>query len=517
MDGQTNNFYLLPIIFGNENEPIYIQTTKSVTKLGREENNDIIIPVKSASRVHASLFYLNDNLYIRDHNSTHGTFIAQQKLDSEKNYLLKNLDLIRFSTENVWYEFHDKRSKIENEIEIEIKTSNTLNKSDFIEKETKKMKEYSPFIAYKKLIKEKYKNKDKEQNSDSSGSENINQIEIFDHDLLKNLPDISDLAHQKLENYQMKVGTLQKTQILLEQATANENEEFDEMDFQSNNNSKSLIGLKSKINKIGLEIEELEEEIIETIFKQKKELQKKGERKQFYQENIDLLDLSTVLNSIDLTKLTKEEILKELKNKIIAEIFLLKKKNKVQISLFEKTECNIEDELDFYMKEANQTLLKEEEKFKIEKILECKKEIKDLFFYLKTIHKNEKYNLEEIYKELDNEIEKNNCQNELLNDPIFDKKISERIISNVVNDIKNQEEFNYELGIKKESMTLSEKEIDLKDYRISNSIKNKIDKNNINDFNENLKILTEKNTDLKESKIINRISDISSFFEDLGY
>lgn len=68
-----------------------------VTKitLGRNENNDVIIDDPLASRNHAVIQKINNNYFIKDYNSTNGTFVNEKEIPKDKYLKLKKNDVIR--------------------------------------------------------------------------------------------------------------------------------------------------------------------------------------------------------------------------------------------------------------------------------------------------------------------------------------------------------------------------------------------------------------------------------------
>lgn len=61
-------------------------------KIGRTEENDIVLPEKSVSRHHASLFIGQDGFWLQDMNSKNGTFLNQEKITKTS---LKRNDAIK--------------------------------------------------------------------------------------------------------------------------------------------------------------------------------------------------------------------------------------------------------------------------------------------------------------------------------------------------------------------------------------------------------------------------------------
>lgn len=84
-----------------------VQFTKDVVTVGKEPTRDLYIDkYKTISRHHATFFYENEMWFLRDDNSTNGTWINGVKLESGKKYQLATNDEINFamSERYVFYE-----------------------------------------------------------------------------------------------------------------------------------------------------------------------------------------------------------------------------------------------------------------------------------------------------------------------------------------------------------------------------------------------------------------------------
>lgn len=69
--------------------------TKDQT-FGRDKNTaDVYIPDNSLSREHVRIIFSKKSIQVQDLNSTNGSFLNNQKMDSEKIYKLKNSDILR--------------------------------------------------------------------------------------------------------------------------------------------------------------------------------------------------------------------------------------------------------------------------------------------------------------------------------------------------------------------------------------------------------------------------------------
>jgi|GEM_PF-2891388 len=68
--------------------------TKPVIRIGRQLNNDIVIPAKTVSGRHAQIEFREGRFYLTDLHSSNGTFLNKQKLEGE--VLLKSGDVVHF-------------------------------------------------------------------------------------------------------------------------------------------------------------------------------------------------------------------------------------------------------------------------------------------------------------------------------------------------------------------------------------------------------------------------------------
>ncbi|OHD15201.1 MAG: hypothetical protein A2086_11730 [Spirochaetes bacterium GWD1_27_9] len=66
--------------------------------IGREKTNQLIVGDTKVSRHHAVVTFENGVAYIKDTDSTNGTYINGQKLVAGKKYQLKNGDKIKIGT-----------------------------------------------------------------------------------------------------------------------------------------------------------------------------------------------------------------------------------------------------------------------------------------------------------------------------------------------------------------------------------------------------------------------------------
>lgn len=66
---------------------------KEETKIGRDEENDIVFPHPTVSRFHAKIIREGENYFIEDLNSANGTFVNGIKVQRE---LLHDNDILQF-------------------------------------------------------------------------------------------------------------------------------------------------------------------------------------------------------------------------------------------------------------------------------------------------------------------------------------------------------------------------------------------------------------------------------------
>lgn len=84
------------LIFNPATEtPTVVELTQGVTRIGRSEQNDVILHDSSVSSFHAELTLLNDgSLFLKDLNSTQGSFVNGSRIDQ---VVLKAGDHLMFS------------------------------------------------------------------------------------------------------------------------------------------------------------------------------------------------------------------------------------------------------------------------------------------------------------------------------------------------------------------------------------------------------------------------------------
>jgi pSer/pThr/pTyr-binding forkhead associated (FHA) protein len=69
--------------------------SNKVISIGRDKSNQLIIADKNVSRFHAIVNFENDVAYIKDTNSTNGTYINDKQIPTCKKIKLNNGDKIK--------------------------------------------------------------------------------------------------------------------------------------------------------------------------------------------------------------------------------------------------------------------------------------------------------------------------------------------------------------------------------------------------------------------------------------
>lgn len=86
----------------DETEPVVIGLSQSIVAIGRDTDNDYIVPEPEISRHHVRLLRTHDGYVIEDLNTLNGTHLNGQKL--ERQVLLKEGDYVRIGQQTeMWY------------------------------------------------------------------------------------------------------------------------------------------------------------------------------------------------------------------------------------------------------------------------------------------------------------------------------------------------------------------------------------------------------------------------------
>ena len=69
--------------------------------IGRDQSNSIIIDDKLVSRFHAEIQKIKEDYFIKDLNSSNGTFVNNTRIPDDKYVKLENKDIIRIGKSEV--------------------------------------------------------------------------------------------------------------------------------------------------------------------------------------------------------------------------------------------------------------------------------------------------------------------------------------------------------------------------------------------------------------------------------
>ena len=73
-------------------------TVNDSLSVGRGSDNDVVLGSKQVSRNHALLSVLNDELYVKDLESSNGTFVNDNRIENNKTKLLNSDDTVTFAS-----------------------------------------------------------------------------------------------------------------------------------------------------------------------------------------------------------------------------------------------------------------------------------------------------------------------------------------------------------------------------------------------------------------------------------
>lgn len=115
---------MIEYLFDNSKYPI----TKEGGKLGRNPENDIVLLDKDVSRKHAEIFFLEDKFYLKDLNSSIGTFTKIEKFKKiERNMRFQLGELYILTIEDI----NDLKVKFKVENEDEEEENEKTQEIDF--------------------------------------------------------------------------------------------------------------------------------------------------------------------------------------------------------------------------------------------------------------------------------------------------------------------------------------------------------------------------------------------------
>lgn len=98
------------VVIDGPNRGKKLTLNKNVTKIGKRENNDLIVTDKTVSRNHMEIEYQQDSFLLRDLGSTNGTYLNGSKV---KEVYLTPGDLIKIGSSTIEFEAFDEKIKIE--------------------------------------------------------------------------------------------------------------------------------------------------------------------------------------------------------------------------------------------------------------------------------------------------------------------------------------------------------------------------------------------------------------------
>lgn len=88
-------------------DSISLAIDKSSVSIGRDSHNDIVIPEKVVSSLHATITYRNGQYYLEDNRSTNGTRLNNTVIDQNNKIKLKSGDIIHFAKCEFRFLVHD--------------------------------------------------------------------------------------------------------------------------------------------------------------------------------------------------------------------------------------------------------------------------------------------------------------------------------------------------------------------------------------------------------------------------
>ena len=88
-------------------DSISLAIDKASVSIGRGPNNDIVIPKKVVSSLHATITYKNGQYYLEDNRSTNGTRLNNNLIEQNTKVKLKSGDVIHFAKCEFRFLVHD--------------------------------------------------------------------------------------------------------------------------------------------------------------------------------------------------------------------------------------------------------------------------------------------------------------------------------------------------------------------------------------------------------------------------
>jgi Mg-chelatase subunit ChlD len=88
-------------------DSVSLTIDKASISIGRDSSNDIIIPEKVVSSLHATIEYRNGYYFLEDNRSTNGTRLNNRRLEQDTKMKLKSGDVIHFAKSEFRFLVHD--------------------------------------------------------------------------------------------------------------------------------------------------------------------------------------------------------------------------------------------------------------------------------------------------------------------------------------------------------------------------------------------------------------------------
>jgi Mg-chelatase subunit ChlD len=88
-------------------DSVSLTIDKASISIGRDSSNDIIIPEKVVSSLHATIEYRNGYYYLEDNRSTNGTRLNNRRVEQDTKMKLKSGDIIHFAKSEFRFLIHD--------------------------------------------------------------------------------------------------------------------------------------------------------------------------------------------------------------------------------------------------------------------------------------------------------------------------------------------------------------------------------------------------------------------------